>query len=84
MAISLKNLRAERLARDIASKTGESITGAIERSLEERLERIDQAGRQEFLVDQLEEIVKRVQRLPVLDPRTPEEIVGYDEHGLPR
>jgi antitoxin VapB len=84
MAISLKNLRAERLARDIASKTGESITAAIERSLEERLQRINQTGRQKFLVTQLEEIVKRLQRLPVLDARTPDEIIGYDEHGLPR
>jgi hypothetical protein len=32
----------------------------------------------------LEEILHRVDQLPVLDSRSPEEILGYDEHGLPR
>ena len=27
---------------------------------------------------------ERVAALPVLDPRTPEEILDYDERGLPR
>ena len=84
MPISIKSIEAERLAREVASKTGESITGAIQTSLEERLERLKQQRRSETLVAQLEEIVRRVQQLPVLDARTPEEIIGYDEHGLPR
>ena len=31
----------------------------------------------------LERIIDEVAQLPVLDDRTPEEILGYDEHGLP-
>ena len=27
--------------------------------------------------------IARLAPLPVLDPRTPDEIIGYDEHGLP-
>jgi len=84
MPISIKSLQAERLAREIAVKTGESITGAIQTSLEERLERLKQQRRSEILTAQLEEIVRRVQQLPVLDARTPEELIGYNEHGLPR
>ncbi|MBW4699291.1 MAG: glutathione S-transferase C-terminal domain-containing protein [Aphanocapsa lilacina HA4352-LM1] len=34
-------------------------------------------------VDELDEIGRRTAALPVLDSRPPEQIVGYDEHGLP-
>src|SRR6185369_9283328 len=40
MALSVKNSTAERLARQVASETGESLTEAIIHSLEERLERL--------------------------------------------
>jgi hypothetical protein len=36
------------------------------------------------LADELDEIALHCSRLPVHDSRTPEEILGYDEHGLPR
>ena len=84
MAISIKSIQTERLAREIAAKTGESLTGAIQRALEERLERIKHVRRGKVVLSQLEEILRRVDRMPVLDPRTPDEILGYDEHGLPR
>lgn len=84
MAISIKSIDAERVAREIASRTGESLTGAIQKALEERLARLKQQHRSRILLSQLGEILERVDQLPVLDSRTPEEIVGYDEHGLPR
>lgn len=84
MAISIKSIEAERLAREIASKTGESLTAAIQKSLEERLERLRHERRSKILTGQLEEILRRVDRLPVLDERTADEILGYDEQGLPR
>ncbi len=84
MPLSIKNERAERLVREIAAKTGESLTGAIEKALEERWERLKNQRRGPTVSDQLEEILRRVDQLPVLDSRTPDEIVGYDEHGLPR
>jgi antitoxin VapB len=39
---------------------------------------------QRRLADELDEIAQHCARLPALDPRTPDEILGYDEHGLPR
>ena len=45
----------------------------------EQPERID--GR---LADELEEIGEHCASLPVLDQRRAEEILGYDEAGLPR
>jgi len=84
MAISIKSVETERLAREVAATTGESLTGAIQKALEERLERIRQQRRSQTLSSQLEDILRRVDALPVVDSRTPDEILGYDEHGLPR
>ncbi len=84
MALSIKSMEAERLAREIAKRTGESLTGAIQKALEERLDRLKQQRRSQILASQLEDILRRVDQLPILDPRSPDEILGYDEHGLPR
>lgn len=84
MPLSIKNEKTERLVREIAAKTGESLTGAIEKSLEERWQRLKTQRRSPRVLEQLEDILRRVDQLPVLDNRTPDEIVGYDEHGLPR
>lgn len=84
MPLSIKSIETERLARELAAKTGESLTEAIQKALEERLERLKRQRRSQLLNDQLEEILNRVDRLPILDARTADEIVGYDEHGLPR
>jgi antitoxin VapB len=77
-------MEAERLAREIAAKTGESLTDAIRKALEERLDRLRNQRRSQILASQLDEILRRVDQLPVLDSRSPEEILGYDEHGLSR
>ncbi len=84
MALSIKNELTENLARKVASATGESLTEAIQKALEERLDRLKQQRKSRLLSGQLEEILRRVDRLPILDSRTADEILGYDEHGLPR
>jgi len=84
MPISIKSMETERLVREIAAKTGESLTGAIQKALEERLERLKGQRRSQILTSQLEEILRRVDQLPILDSRPADEIVDYDEHGLPR
>jgi antitoxin VapB len=84
MALSIKSIEVEKLAREISAKTGESLTGAIQQALAERLERLKRLHRGKIVLSQLQEILDRVDRLPVLDSRTPDEIIGYDEHGLPR
>jgi antitoxin VapB len=83
MAISIKDPETDRLARALAAATGESLTTAIRRALEERLEREAQRSRRGIAVE-IRRIQERLARLPVLDPRPDEEILGYDDHGLPR
>lgn len=84
MALSIKDERADRLARELARRTGESLTEAVTRALEERLQRVAPRKRRRSLAADLNAIAKRIAALPVLDNRSPEEILGYDEHGLPR
>jgi antitoxin VapB len=84
MALSIKHPEADRLARELARSTGEGLTEAVIKALRERLAR--QRGRKSArrLSEELRAIGERCAALPVLDERTPEEILGYDEHGLPR
>ncbi|MBM3596796.1 MAG: PSK operon transcription factor [Alphaproteobacteria bacterium] len=83
MALNIKSAKAEKLARELAKRTGETITDAVTMALEERRDRVARARRGKSLADELDEIAKRCAALPVLDPRSPDEIL-YDENGLPR
>ena len=82
MALSIKDPETDRLARALAAATGESLTEAIRRALEERLARETHRSRRDFEAG-IRRIQEYVARLPVIDPRSAEEILGYDEHGLP-
>jgi len=82
MALNIKDEATDRLARRLAAETGESITVATRRALEERLARLGRARPRGAHVV-LSDIVERGRRRPVLDDRSPEEILGYDAHGLP-
>ena len=84
MALSIKDLETERLARNLAQVTGESITTATRRAIEERLRRVGGHSRKAALLQDMAEIRRRWSEMPVLDDRTAEEILGYDAHGLPR
>jgi len=84
MALSIKNDETERLARQVARETGESLTEAIQKALQERWERLRTRQRDRVLAGQIEDILRRVDALPTLDSRPDDEILGYDEHGMPR
>lgn len=84
MALSIKHAEAERLARELAARTGETITEAVLVALRERLRREQGRSTISRLKDDLLEIGRRCAALPDLDSRTAEEILGYDETGLPR
>jgi antitoxin VapB len=84
MALSLKDPEADRLAREVAARTGETLTAAVVVALRERLARLGRRSKRRRLRDELREISQRCANLPTLDDRTADEIVGYDDQGLPR
>ncbi|MBW4052700.1 MAG: type II toxin-antitoxin system VapB family antitoxin [Proteobacteria bacterium] len=85
MALNIRNKQAEDLAAALAKLTGETKTDAVLQALQERLERVrrSRAARRR-LADDLDEIALHCASRKVLDRRTAEQIMGYDEHGLPR
>lgn len=83
MALNIKDPLTEQTVRELARRTGEPITDAVRRAAEERLGRLRRADRDETLVEDLRAIGRRCASLPDIDARTADEILGYDEHGLP-
>jgi len=83
MALNIKDSETDRLARELAAATGESITVAARRAIEERLQRV-RARPSAPDLDPLQAIITRGRERAMLDDRSAEEILGYDEHGLPR
>ena len=85
MGVFIKKPEAEAKIRELASRTGETLTNAIERAVEERLQRLG-PPRRKGRVDhkKLAELLAYFDSLPVDDPRSPDEIIGYDEHGVPK
>ena len=85
MAISLKDAETDRLAREVAALTGETLTEAVRRALAERLERERRRRRDaRSLAERLDEIARHCASLPDLDARSADDIIGYDAFGIPR
>ena len=81
MAINIKNQKAENLAKQLAEKTGETITDTIIHALEDRLERVEGSRITPDLVNEIMSIASRCSALPLKDNRTSEEILGYSQTG---
>ena len=84
MALNIRNQEAEKLAEAIAAMTGETKTQAVTEALRERLDMLKRRKRRRSVADQLDEIAKHCASLPVIDTCRAEDILGYDEHGLPK
>lgn len=85
MVLMIKNDRADRLVRELASRTGETIAEAVAVAAEERLARLPAPQkRRTGSVDRkrLEAILAEFRANRIDDPRTDDEIIGYDENGL--
>jgi antitoxin VapB len=83
MPISIKNSETELLARKLAELTGETLTEAIRRAVAEKYERLRQARGRRSLGSDLTEIAMRCARRPIISDLSADEILGYDESGVP-
>jgi antitoxin VapB len=81
MALYLKDPEVDKAARELARIEGTSITEAVGNAIRERRERLrhELAERER----RVREILAEIDKLPVLDPRSPDEML-YDEDGLPK
>ena len=83
MVLSIKDPATDRLARRLARLTGESITKTVKLALSERLAREERRRGKQIDRARIDEIVAGVAALPVVDARSPDELIGYDDAGLP-
>ncbi|MGB3686409.1 MAG: type II toxin-antitoxin system VapB family antitoxin [Ornithinimicrobium sp.] len=80
--LGTKDAETDRLARELSEATGETLTDAVQAAVRQRLERVRGSAGRGCLATELNAIALRCAALPVLDPREPDEILGYDERGL--
>ena len=83
MALNIKDPTTDRLVRELVAATGESITTAVTIAVRERLDRVRGMAPAEIRKQAILRIADEVAAMPVLDDRSPDEILGYDEDGLP-
>jgi len=83
VALNIKDVETDRLARQLAAETGETITVAARRAIEERLARVRARKAAAPEADELRALIARGRGRPTLDDRPADEILGYDDTGLP-
>lgn len=83
MTLSIKSDEADRLARELAAETGETPTEAVVIALRKRLDREHSRYAASRMRNRLARLAADVAALPVADDRTPEEVIGCDDSGLP-
>jgi antitoxin VapB len=83
MQLNIKDPEAYRLARELADRTGQTLTAAVTESLRDRLAALRRRHDRTRARADVADIQALVASLPDQDPRDPDEILGYDERGLP-
>jgi antitoxin VapB len=82
MPLNIKDPETDRLVRELADLTGKSITDTVRTVVEKEL-RLERKQKGRATLEELMALVDELNQLPVLDPRSPDEML-YDEDGLPR
>ena len=84
MTLRINHPEADDLAQELARTTGETVSQAVINAIRERLEREKmRQTKLEFRAETLLRIGQECAALPLLDDRHPDEIIGYDAHGVP-
>ena len=91
MGLNIKKTEVEAEIRELAKRTGQSLTDAIQGAVREKLDRLDQGARKQTLEEFLAAIrpfqdALKAQKIDPNDHRTARELIDelYDEHGLPK
>ena len=85
MPLNIKNDEAHTYARELSALSGKSITEVVTRALREALDNAKRLQENSVLqlTRDLDDIALHLASLPVLDRRSPEEILGYNDIGVP-
>ena len=80
MTLVINDPELDRLAQELADATGVSVEEAVLDAVKAKLKT---SGEPHKNPDAVDAALRRLHAMPVLDDRTPDEIIGYDENGLP-
>lgn len=83
MALNIRSREADALATALARLTGETKTEAVRRALQDRLARVERERTGRGLADELDDIARACAGLPIRDSRPADEVLGFDEQGMP-
>ncbi|AZO78789.1 MULTISPECIES: type II toxin-antitoxin system VapB family antitoxin [unclassified Bosea (in: a-proteobacteria)] len=83
MTVLIKDSEADRLVRELAARTGETITQAVKIAAQERLDRLPPANGGRIDREKLDKLLAAFRDRLIVDPRSDDDIIGYDENGLP-
>ncbi len=84
MPLNIKDAETHNLARKLASITGESLTKTVKHALLDKLSVVENAHSNKQLANQLDQIAIHCANLPRKDRRSADNIIGYDDDGLPK
>jgi antitoxin VapB len=82
MGVSIKSAEAERKLRRVSRLLGKSMTATVIELADGKLKELDSKKDRERIHRAVDRIVRRVKARPVLDERTPDEIIGYNKDGV--
>ncbi len=86
VALNIKGPTTHDLARRLVAATGRSMTEAVRAAIEESLARAERSAGgsdEDGLAARLDAIARHCGALPVRRQRSEDDILGYDERGLP-
>ena len=83
MPLNIKDDDTHSLAKRLAHLTGESLSKAVKRAIQDRLAQVERSRAGGRIVDELDHIALHCASLPRRDRRSADQIIGYDERGLP-
>jgi len=82
MTVLIRDEEADRMIRQLAERTGETITNAVKGAVSEKLARTPLSD--EEIAQRrakIEAILARLDAMPTVDHRSADEIIGYNDKG---
>jgi antitoxin VapB len=79
--LNIKDPEVYRMVREIADQTGQTLTDVVRHAVKREHDRMKRSKPDPVRIEQINQIVDRYANLPVLDNRTDDEILGYNEYG---
>ncbi len=83
MPLNIKDAETHAMAKRLASLTGESLTAAVKHAIQAKLQQVEKTQGGAPLAVELDRIALHCAQLPRRDKRSSDQIIGYDESGLP-